>query len=115
MAPHRQATRLNREQKTVQTMIRMYCSYHHSGDGELCDDCQYLSHYAEQRIERCPYGYDKPTCVNCTTHCYKYDMRERIRLVMRFAGPRMLFRHPYLALMHLIDGRREHRATPQKV
>jgi hypothetical protein len=26
---------------------------------------------------------------------------------MRYAGPRMMARHPYLALMHLIDGRRK--------
>lgn len=29
-----------------------------------------------------------------------------MREVMRFAGPRMLARHPWLAIMHLIDDRR---------
>ncbi len=30
-----------------------------------------------------------------------------MREVMRFAGPRMLARHPYLAIRHLLDDRRE--------
>ena len=33
--------------------------------------------------------------------------REFAREVMRYAGPRMMTRHPYLALMHLVDGRRK--------
>lgn len=112
---HRQSARIQRENKTVQTMIRMYCNYHHNADSDLCDECRMLLQYSEQRVARCPYGYNKPTCATCTTHCYKHDMRERIRLVMRFAGPRMIFRHPYLAVMHLIDGRREQQTNPQHV
>jgi len=107
--------RLERENKTIQIMIRMYCQFHHVSENGLCEECNRLSQYAEQRVARCPYGYEKPTCVNCTTHCYKIDMREQIRLVMRFAGPRMLFRHPYLAVMHVIDARREQNIHPQRV
>jgi len=33
-------------------------------------------------------------------------MRERVRDVMRWAGPRMLWRHPWLAITHVLDGRR---------
>lgn len=102
-------SRLIRETKTVLVMIRMYCSYHHNSESGVCDDCRELAEYAEKRIEKCPYGYYKPTCANCTTHCYKPDMRSKIRMIMRFSGPRMLFRHPCLAIMHLLDGHREHR------
>jgi hypothetical protein len=31
-------------------------------------------------------------------------MRERVREVMRYAGPRMLLHHPWLAICHLVDG-----------
>jgi hypothetical protein len=96
--------RLARENKTVQLMIRMYCKYHHISENGLCQDCEALSAYAEKRVAKCPYGYNKPTCANCVTHCYKPNMRDKIRLVMRFAGPRMIFRHPYLAIMHVIEG-----------
>jgi len=95
--------RLNREKQTVQVMIRMYCRRFHHPQNELCEDCEALYQYAEKRVTKCPYGYSKPTCADCTTHCYKTSMREKIRRVMRYAGPRMLFRHPVLAIMHVID------------
>ena len=59
--------------------------------------------YAERRLEKCPYGQDKPTCANCPIHCYKPAQREKAREVMRFAGPRMTWRHPWRALNHLFD------------
>lgn len=37
----------------------------------------------------------------CPVHCYKRDMRERMRQVMRYAGPRMLWVHPVAALRHV--------------
>jgi hypothetical protein len=43
------------------------------------------------------------TCAKCPVHCYRPELRERIRAVMRYAGPRMLFRHPRLAILHLWD------------
>jgi len=41
-------------------------------------------------------------------------MRERIRAVMRFAGPRMFYRHPIMTLQHMIDGVREEPVRPQQ-
>jgi hypothetical protein len=39
---------------------------------------------------------------------YPADRRQEVREVMKYAGPRMMFKHPYLAIMHLlVDGRRE--------
>ena len=35
-------------------------------------------------------------------HCYKPDMRERMRKVMRWAGPRMILYDPIEAIKHLI-------------
>ncbi len=98
--------RLQRELKTVATMIGMYCRAHHGGRGGPCAECGELLRYARQRIDRCPFGAGKPTCVNCPVHCYAPGMRERVRVVMRYAGPRMPWRHPVLALLHLLDGRR---------
>jgi len=78
--------------------------------GGLCPDCAALLDYARARLARCPYGAQKPTCADCPTHCYKPAMREQMRAVMRYSGPRMLTRHPLLAAAHLIDGRRPRRA-----
>ena len=97
--------RRRREQQTLEAMLAMYCRHHH-GSKALCADCDALARYARRRLERCVFGDEKPTCANCRVHCYKAEMRERVRVMMRWAGPRMLLRHPWLALMHQIDGRR---------
>jgi hypothetical protein len=97
--------RVEREIKTVRTMIGMYCRSRHGSGKALCEDCRSLCSYAEKRIEKCPFGESKPVCSKCPIHCYKPEMRQRIGEVMRFAGPKMMFRHPVMALRHLITQR----------
>ena len=88
-------------------MLRMYCRAHHGSKATpLCDDCIELHGYARRRLERCVFGEAKPTCAHCAVHCYKAAMRARVRQVMRWAGPRMIWRRPVLAVRRLIDGRR---------
>ena len=98
--------RIDRELKTLKLMVAMYCRHHHGGD-RLCADCQALYAYARERSLRCRFGEDKPACSDCRVHCYKPQMRARIREVMKFAGPRMIRSHPLLALRHLWDRRRD--------
>jgi hypothetical protein len=98
---------MERERRTIDTMVRLYCRDHHGTRGGSCDECDDLREYALARLERCRYQDAKPTCANCPIHCYRPDMRERVRVVMRYSGPRMLLRHPYLAIAHLRDGRRK--------
>jgi hypothetical protein len=95
-----------RELRTIEAMVRIYCADHHGSAGAFCDDCAALFGYASRRLLRCVFGDDKPTCANCTVHCYSAPMRARVRDVMRYAGPRMLARHPVLAIAHMLDGRR---------
>ncbi len=87
-------------------MIEMYCRKTHHSEG-LCDSCRELLVYAGERLEKCPFQEGKTTCAKCKVHCYRKDMRERARIVMRYSGPRMLLRHPVLVIFHLIDGRRK--------
>jgi hypothetical protein len=106
--------RVARELETVRVMIGIYCRGHHGvGDG-LCEKCGGLWEYARNRVERCPYRADKPTCADCATHCFKPGMREEMRKVMRYAGPRMAWRHPVLALFHFLDGLRGGRSSLKK-
>ncbi len=84
-------------------MIKIYCKAHHDIKENLCDECQELLDYALLRVNRCPFSENKPTCEKCLVHCYKPEMREKIRVVMRYAGPRMIWSHPILAILHLID------------
>jgi hypothetical protein len=103
-----------REQRTLEAMMLMYCRHHHGGE-DLCADCSQLAEYSQRRLERCVFGDEKPTCANCVVHCYKADMRERIRVMMRWAGPRMVLRHPILAFMHMVvDGRRPAPLLPRR-
>ena len=88
------------EQRIVRDMIALYCRKVH-GRRELCDECQALVRYAEERTARCPHMAEKTFCSQCKTHCYSPAMREKIREVMRFSGPRMLLYHPVAALRHL--------------
>jgi len=104
--------RIARERATIEKMILLYCrEVHNSPRGALCDDCAKLAHYALERLRRCPFLENKPTCAKCTVHCYQPVMRENIRKTMRYAGPRMLRHHPGLAILHLLDGLRK---TPIK-
>ena len=97
-------TNLEQERTTLLAMIRLYCRQQHGGD-PLCEDCSQLWDYAEERLAKCPFGVEKPTCQNCPVHCYKPEMRQRIREVMRFAGPRMIWHHPVMAVRHLIHNK----------
>ena len=101
-------SRLGRERYTMAKMVEIYCNARHQRHGAvLCEHCQEFLDYAERRLEKCPYGDDKPTCANCPVHCYKAGPRARAKMIMRYSGPRMLFRHPYLAITHKLDGFRK--------
>ena len=96
--------RLKREHQTMLCMTAIYCEDHHGSQaGGLCEGCTELMSYAETRLSKCPYGQSKPTCAKCPIHCYKKQPRERVRQVMRYAGPRMTWRHPWRALVHVFD------------
>lgn len=97
------ATRLQREFKTIAAMVGIYCRDHHH-QPELCPECAGFLDYAAVRLERCRFGAEKPTCAKCPVHCYQRDRREQVRAIMRYAGPRMLWEHPWLSLHHWLDG-----------
>ena len=91
----------DREKKTVSKMIRIYCRFKHGQKDSLCPDCKQLEEYAHRRLERCKFGEDKPSCQKCPIHCYKPEYREKMKEVMRFSGPKMVFFHPADAIRHL--------------
>ena len=84
----------------MRLMVGCYCRGHHRTDPALCPDCQALIDYAAQRLARCRFGAEKPTCAQCPVHCYQRHWRDQVKTVMRYAGPRMVWRHPLLSLRH---------------
>lgn len=99
-----------RETKTVSQMIAIHCAGNHAkadrcehaACGEpVCAECKALDDYACLRTQRCRRMGEKVSCEVCPYHCYTAQMREKIRQVMRYAGPRMLTKHPISAIRHL--------------
>ena len=94
---------VEKEKKTIKKMIEVYCwKKHGTVRGDLCPECRNLLNYALSRLDLCPFKGDKPTCKNCPVHCYRPDMRERIREVMRFSGPRLLMYAPLDWFLHKV-------------
>lgn len=89
---------------TVRFMIELYCRRKHkTKKGEMCGECQQLWEYVQFRRAKCPFGENKPFCSNCRIHCYKPEMREKIKEVMRYSGPRMMFYNPRVAWAHVSE------------
>jgi hypothetical protein len=96
--------RLSRERRTIRCMIEINCRRRHRTKEGLCAECQPLLDYAIQRIDKCPYRDEKPTCAQCSIHCYKPDLRLQMRQVMKETGPWMMLYHPVLTFLHMRDG-----------
>ena len=90
-----------REKEMVSQMIALYCKKNHKMKNGFCPECRELNDYARARSDRCPFMETKTFCSACKVHCYKPEMREKIRAVMRWAGPRMLPVHPVLSVRHV--------------
>jgi hypothetical protein len=102
---------MQREIETVNAMIKLYCEMNHKQSKGLCNKCQEIRNYAINKIEECPYQPNKPICKSCKTHCYEPVMREEIRKIMRFSGPKLIWHHPILAIRHLMNKRRQQKSN----
>lgn len=111
--------RLREEAETIEAMVRCFCRAEHKdrekSDAGLCPECETFLAYAKKRLACCPYGAEKPVCAKCRIHCYKPAERELARSIMRFAGPRLMFSHPILALKHLMYSRKPAPEKPRNL
>lgn len=96
------AQKREQEKQMVSRMIALYCKKNHKTKTGLCHECRQLQEYAKARSEKCPFMESKTFCSNCKVHCYRSDMREKIREVMKFSGKYMLFISPMKTISHLI-------------
>ncbi|WP_428865270.1 nitrous oxide-stimulated promoter family protein [Clostridium sediminicola] len=95
--------RIEREKNTVEKMIKLYCKQNHKFEKGLCEECTELLNYSKARLEHCKFGINKPVCGKCTIHCYRKDMQDKIKSIMKSVGPKMLFVHPISSIQHFID------------
>lgn len=105
--------KISKEKRMVGFMVSLYCRKHNhivfadsvhisnSHRGGLCADCLDVLTYAHAKLDLCRYGNLKHSCRHCKTHCYNPIMRAKIRTIMRYSGPRMLFYAPLESLKHL--------------
>lgn len=96
------------EKGTIEKMIVLHCNKKHTdiqsisvyGNKPLCNNCRNLLDYSLIKIDKCRFGNLKLNCSSCESHCYKSDMQEYIRVVMKYSGPRMIFYHPLTAILY---------------
>lgn len=94
--------RIDKEKEIITLMIKLYCKKKHgSSNGELCNECRELEEYAYKRLTYCKFGNEKSSCKKCPIHCYKKDMKEKVKEVMRFSGPRILIYNPKEYIRHI--------------
>lgn len=91
----------SQEKALFEIMTKIHCKgQHHKTHSILCTSCQEMVVYAWDRIDHCPHGAKKPFCSKCTIHCFQPLFRERVKTMMRYSGPRMIFYAPKVALQH---------------
>ena len=95
--------RIEREKKTIKLMIEIYCRKNHGCKDELCEECKELLEYAHKRLTYCKFGENKSTCGKCPIHCYKKDMKEKVKAVMKFSGPRLIIYNPKELIKHALN------------
>ena len=95
-------SRIDNEKQVVEQMVELYClrKLHLPA---IDDEHKALIAYAHKRLDGCKFSEQKPACKRCPIHCYKPDMREKIRAIMRWAGPRMIIYNPIAAIRHLLN------------
>lgn len=94
--------RIDKEKEIITLMIKLYCKKKHGGSNrELCNECRELEEYAHKRLTYCKFGNEKSSCKKCPIHCYKKDMKEKVKEVMKFSGPRILIYNPKEYIRHI--------------
>jgi len=94
--------KINNEKIIVKMMIDYYCKKNHFPEKNLCCDCEKVIEYAWLKLDKCFYGENKPACLKCEIHCYSAPMRKKIKDIMRYSGPRMIYIYPVASIKHLV-------------
>ncbi len=95
--------RIEREKITIKLMIEIYCRKNHGCKDMLCEECRQLLKYAHKRLSHCKFGEEKSTCGRCPIHCYKKNMRAKVKEVMKFSGPRLIICNPIEITKHILN------------
>ena len=95
-------SRVEKEKAMIVKMIEIYYKNKAHGTPEEREE---LKAYALKRLDNCRHGDDKSFCSHCTTQCYSPKYKAKIKEVMRYSGPRIIFYHPLMAINHVLADR----------
>ena len=96
---HIKGNRHKIEAETISTVLALYCRKKHRCKTP-CIRCRIILDYALLQLCKCPYLDKKPKCSHCEMSCFKKEVRRELKIIMRWAGKRMIFYHPILTLLH---------------
>ena len=74
-------TKIDSQKRIVRNMISLY-SRHKTGTYKLNGSYKELAEYCERRLDHCYWGNKKPSCKNCSIHCYNKAKREEIKKII---------------------------------
>ena len=96
--------RLDREYRTMHCMVQIYCADHHAtAGGALCGECGEFLGLRAAPAREVPVRRRKAGLRQVPDPLLQAAQREQARSIMRYAGPRMVLRHPWLSLTHMLD------------
>lgn len=58
---------------------------------------------AFRHAERCPHSFYKTFCHQCPTTCYKSEDLEHIEPIMKYAGRKIMIKHPLIGTKFVIN------------
>ncbi len=87
---HKKRNSIENQKNTIRFMLARYCKIVHQSSS-ICKECEELTLYALARLTNCRYGDEKPSCKNCSTHCYAPQKRAMMEQRMRKIGPKMVY------------------------
>lgn len=88
----------------MEAIGRIYCKGNHKDvthdGGGMCAECRNAIEATLARAQSCPLGHTG-NCQDCAIKCQRGEAQTTIRRIMRYAAPRMAFRHPVMTLGYL--------------
>ena len=92
-----------KEKENIRKSFGKYCNENHgTSDEKLCPKCTALLTTVMLKIQRCPYGINKPVCDNCETPCFGEEATNNFREIMKSSRKKMLLSHPLMTIKHKI-------------
>lgn len=96
--------RAAKDRATMEAIGQIYCRGNHDaalrGADAMCPECREAIERTLDRATACPHGHNH-NCEDCETHCQRGESQQQIKRIMRYAAPRMAFRHPLMTATYL--------------